>query len=261
MTTNLIFYLLSFNFLLASACEPSKNTQIQEVVQNNGLPNDSISKDELLGKIDQSKHPDFVVIERKYTNKDNIYLRKEAYDAFLQMYEAAKKDGITLTIVSATRNFNYQKKIWEDKWSGQVLVQGKNLAQTIPNDSLRARTILLYSSMPGTSRHHWGTDIDLNDLNDAYFTNGYGKKVYDWLVKNAHRFGYCQTYTVKGKNRPEGYEEEKWHWSYTPIASKMLKVYSEQITDADIQGFLGASSASKIQVVKNYVQGVNPDCK
>lgn len=261
MTTNLIFYLLSFNFLFTSSCESKKNLQEQVVIENTTLPKDSISKDELLGKIDQSKHPDFVVIDRKYTNKDNIYLRKEAYDAFLQMYEAAKKDGITLTIISATRNFNYQKKIWEDKWSGNVLVQGNDLSKTILNDSARAKTILLYSAMPGTSRHHWGTDIDLNDLNDAYFTNGHGKKVYDWLVKNAGRFGYCQTYTKKGSERPEGYEEEKWHWSYTPISSRMLKAYVEQITDADIQGFLGASSAVKIQVVKNYVQGVNPACK
>src|SRR5690606_18777562 len=180
MTTNLIFYLLSFNFLLTSSCEPTKKIQTQEVVENARHPQDTISKEELLGKIDQSNHPDFVVIDRKYTNKDQIYLRKEAYEAFLQMYEAAKKDGITLTIVSATRNFNYQKKIWEDKWSGKVLVQGNDLSKTIQNDSLRSKTILLYSAMPGTSRHHWGTDIDLNDLNDAYFTNGYGKKVYDW---------------------------------------------------------------------------------
>ncbi len=224
-------------------------------------PKDSISKDELLGNIEQSKHSDFVVIDRKYTTKDNIYLRKEAYESFVRMYDAAKKDGITLTIVSATRNFNYQKKIWEDKWTGKVLVKGQDLSKTITNDSLRARTILLYSSMPGTSRHHWGTDIDINDLNDAYFTTGKGKKEYDWLVKNAPSFGYCQTYTQKGKDRPDGYEEEKWHWSYMPIASKMLKAYQTQITDKDIQGFLGATSATKIQVVKNYVQGVNSACK
>lgn len=265
MTANLILYLLSFNFLFTSSCNNmDSNAQNTILVQTEAkiiAPKDTFTKAELIGDFDQSKHSDFVVIERKYSNKDNIYLRKEAYEAFLRMHHAAKKDGVSLIIVSATRNFNYQKKIWEDKWSGRVAVRNQNLAQTIKDDSLRARTILLYSSMPGTSRHHWGTDIDINNLNDAYFLSGQGKKEYDWLVKNAATYGFCQTYTKKGADRPDGYEEEKWHWSYTPISAPMLKAYQEKVTYQDIKGFLGAESAAKIEVIKNYVLGVNSECK
>ncbi|MFM9004881.1 MAG: D-alanyl-D-alanine carboxypeptidase family protein [Flavobacteriales bacterium] len=42
-----------------------------------------------------------------------------------------------------------------------------------------------FSSMPGTSRHHWGTDIDLNSVEPSYFLSGKGLLIYQWL--SAHR--------------------------------------------------------------------------
>ena len=81
----------------------------------------------------------------------------------------------------------------------------------VPEPVERARMILTYSSMPGTSRHHWGTDMDLNKDNNGYFATGEGLKVYEWLQAHAHEYGFCQPYTPKGPNRPEGYNEEKWH--------------------------------------------------
>ncbi len=64
--------------------------------------------------------------------------------------------------------------------------------------------------MPG-ARHHWGTDFDLNALNNAYFNTKDGKRIYDWLTQHAAEFGFCQPYTAKGgpDGRPIGYEEEK----------------------------------------------------
>ncbi|NJK84501.1 MAG: M15 family metallopeptidase [Saprospiraceae bacterium] len=52
----------------------------------------------------------------------------------------------------------------------------KTAAATTPNPQERALKILKYSSMPGTSRHHWGTDIDLNSFSNSYFEQGEGKK-------------------------------------------------------------------------------------
>ena len=49
--------------------------------------------------------------------------------------------------------------------------------------------------MPSTSRHHWGTDIDLNSLNNSYFSSGKGLKEYDWLTTNANHYGFYQVYT------------------------------------------------------------------
>jgi D-alanyl-D-alanine carboxypeptidase len=106
-----------------------------------------------------------------------LYLRKETYEAFLKMHAAAKADGIQLVVRSATRNFNYQKRIWEGKWNGQRKIAGnQNAAKAYPDPVQRALKILEYSSMPGSSRHHWGTDLDLNAFNNEWFEKGIGKK-------------------------------------------------------------------------------------
>lgn len=207
----------------------------------------SISKDDLLGKLDPAKHADFIRIEKTYTSKDNIYLRKEVYASFQKMYDAALKDGVKLTIISATRNFNAQKAIWEKKW-----VRPQYAGKT---DEEKVADIMKYSSMPGTSRHHWGTDIDLNSLENTYFTSGQGKKIYDWLVAHAAEYGFYQTYTTKSNGRT-GYEEEKWHWSYKPLANQFLAEYKKQISYADLTGFSGSGVAEKLKVIEIYVNGI-----
>ncbi|OHD57671.1 MAG: hypothetical protein A2Y33_06360 [Spirochaetes bacterium GWF1_51_8] len=218
------------------------------------------SKDELLGKINPKKNGAFMKIESKYTSKTDIYMRADAYASFVKMAAAAKKDGIELTIVSAFRSFADQKGIWELKWNGGKTVAGKNLAKEVADPVERAKYILLFSSMPGTSRHHWGTDIDLNSLENSYFADGQGKKVYDWLVKHAAEYGYYQPYTPKPETRTDGYEEEKWHWSYLPAAKPMLSAYMKEIGYSDLNGFLGWETAAKIKVIEKYVMGINKSC-
>jgi zinc D-Ala-D-Ala carboxypeptidase len=112
--------------------------------------------------------------------------------------------------------------------------------------------------MPGTSRHHWGTDFDINSLSPAFFNKGTGKKAYEWLTAHAADYGFAQPYTA-GRNK--GYNEEKWHWSYTPLSRTMTQNYAQLITNQDITGFEGSASAPEIDMLNNYVLGVNELCK
>lgn len=212
----------------------------------------------LLGKFNPSADTTFVEIPSAYANKAGMYMNRLAFEAFKKMYEAARKEGLNLKIISATRNFDYQKGIWERKWTGKTLVGGKNIS-SMPADE-RALMILRYSSMPGTSRHHWGTDIDLNDLNNSYFEKGEGFKIYQWMLKNAATYGFCQPYSAKGEARPHGYEEEKWHWSYMPISRELTDAYKKQVSSDMITGFKGAETAQDIEVIKKYVLGISADC-
>lgn len=216
--------------------------------------------DYIMGKFDPAKHPDFVTIEARHASEAGMRLRSDAYEAFKKMAAAAAKEGIVLKIISATRPFNRQKSIWEQKWNGQRLVNGGDLSKTTPDHTKRALTILEYSSMPGTSRHHWGTDIDLNNLSNAHFATGAGKKMYEWLAANAAEYGYCQPYTPHGPERPHGYNEEKWHWSYMPISAKLTELARQQLKNDMISGFDGAATAPKIDVVNKYVLGINKAC-
>ncbi len=250
-----MYNLLIFTFFIVFSGQPQPNL----LPMHNG--NEEITNDSLIayltGHFEPSEHPEFLVIPSHLASRSNLYLRKEALDAYLKMYEAARAEGIYFKILSATRNFDYQKGIWEAKWTGKrLLSNGENARTTYSKAEDRALKILEYSSMPGTSRHHWGTDIDLNAFNNAYFERGKGKRELEWLEKNGPRFGFYRPYTTKGNTRPTGYEEERWHWSYYPIAAKLTEAASELLKDEDIAGFQGAEAAAKIEVVKRYVLGV-----
>lgn len=257
--------------------EPKTSTQLPHqaeqasamlVAQDASIPNitkDTIVKksftaDYIMGKINPQNHPDFKELSTKHASAKGMYLRKDAYAAFIKMFDAAQKDGIKLVIRSATRPFNHQKRIWEGKWTGARLVKGRNLSKTTADHNDRALKILEYSSMPGTSRHHWGTDMDFNAFVNSYFEKGQGKKEYDWLIANAPTYGFCQPYTSKKEGRT-GYEEEKWHWSYLPISTQLTDTAADILKDSMITGFKGSHTASDIEVVKNYVLGINGACR
>lgn len=205
----------------------------------------------LMGKISFQNDTNFVPV-LKYTQKGGIYLRKEAYEHFVIMADSAKKAGIYLNIISAGREFNHQKYIWENKWNDKY--------SYITQPVARAKEILNYSAMPGSSRHHWGTEVDINALNNAYFSTGDGKKLYDWMLNNASRFGFCQVYNNKNDRDFKGYNEERWHWSYLPLSNQMLDDYLKQINYSLINGFKGSETAEELEIINNYVKALNSSC-
>lgn len=215
----------------------------------------------LLGKVDPASDTQFVAVEIKYASRSGMYMHREAYEAFVKMHAAAAADGVNLVIVSAMRTYNHQRRIWNDKWNGRQMLEGNISATSITDPVERAREILRFSAMPGTSRHHWGTDIDLNSLVNSYFESGQGKRVYEWLQQNAARFGFCQPYTAHGNNRQGGYEEEKWHWSYMPVSKKYLRAFKESVKYEQITDFDGWETAREIDVIVRYVLDVNGSCK
>ncbi len=252
----------------ATKAEPLKTTAAPaaqepaepEKVAVEAPPADEFTTDYLMGKFEPAQHPAFVLLDQKHASRNDMYLRKDVYEAFVSMYEAAKQDGIKLLIISATRNFERQKQIWEAKWTGAQLAGGENIAKTISDPEKRALKILEYSSMPGSSRHHWGTDLDLNNLNEAHFQTPEGRKMYEWLRAHAAEYGFCQPYSPQGKDRPTGYHEEKWHWSYMPVSKILTEQARKSLKDDMIEGFKGAETAKGIGIVKNYVLGINREC-
>jgi len=225
-------------------------------------PIDTTELKYLMGKFNPKQDPNFVAVLPVHADQAGRYIRKEAYDAFIKMYEAAKADGIHLIIKSATRNFDYQKGIWERKWTGQTkLSSGEDASKAYIAATDRATNILKYSSMPGTSRHHWGTDIDLNNFNNAWFEKGEGLKLFTWLEAHASTYGFCRPYTAKDNARPDGYNEEKWHWSYMPVSQKLTDLAEAVMEDEMLQGFMGSEVAPELDVVRKYVLGVNHGCR
>lgn len=220
-----------------------------------------VDKSHLLGQFRAEEHASFGPVPADFADETGYYLELETLHAFLRMADAAAQDDINLTIVSATRNFERQKQIWENKWFGRTLTNGLNLAELNISDIEKAQRILRYSAMPGTSRHHWGTDFDLNSVEPEYFVEGYGLKVHQWLEQHAHQYGFWKPYTSKGVDRLNGYEDEPWHWTYLPVSAGLLNQYLQEIKYADLSGFAGAALAESLLIIPHFVVGVTPECK
>ena len=86
--------------------------------------------------------------------------------AFNDMQVAAAYEGFNLQAASSWRSFERQLAIWNGKWRGErPLLDADNqpLDALQLDDMERLHAILRWSALPGTSRHHWGTDLDIYD--------------------------------------------------------------------------------------------------
>ena len=218
----------------------------------------------LTGRFQPESHPGFVRVDRLGIKSARVfYIRKDAGEALRRMHRAFQQahPRVRFEIVSATRNFDSQRSIWDGKWSGSIKVNGKSLARTVPDPLARGRLILRYSSMPGTSRHHWGTDVDITSLENAYFEKGPGRLLFDWLEQNAAQYGFCRPYTA---GRATGYQEERWHWSYRPVSARLLAEWSrlfgrDPAVSLRFARFLGSDAVRQLAPV--YAQSVSEACR
>ena len=205
---------------------------------------------ELMGQVKPASDSAFSELPEGMASRRGLFLRNEACEAFKRMHEAALKDGIVLTALSATRSFNHQASIWNRKW---------NRPQSMGMAPLeRAKHILLFSSMPGSSRHHWGTDVDIHSLDPEAFESGTGAAILGWLRTHGEEHGFVEVYT-NDSNRT-GYQPEAWHWSYAPLARPYLHALNEaqQAGDLpDFSGFEGAELADSLHIVRDYINGIN----
>ncbi len=257
----LLAVLTLWTLVWLSSCKESKETKDVSTREQKPPP-DWLSKSYLMGRFDPHAHPLFDTLPNWLSSKEDLVLRREALNALLKMIKDLQKEGLTITVHSATRNFDYQRRIWERKWYELVQERFPTKNSLSFEDSMTiARTILRWSSMPGTSRHHWGTEIDINSFDNSYFETGEGQRLYQWLRIHAPSYGFCQPYTAKDSTRPYGYEEERWHWSYMPLSQLCTQWYADSVYARDIRGFVGDNMVDTLQIIRKYVLGIAPNCR
>lgn len=163
-------------------------------------------------------------------------LERQTLAAFLAMTERAQQDGIELAICSGYRDFDRQLAIFNAKALGKrALLDKDSIAVNIEtmDDKELLDAILIWSALPGTSRHHWGTDIDLYDasrtdksslqlISAEYEQGGPCHKLSQWLDEHAHEFGFFRPFQ-SGKS---GVSPEPWHYSYFPVSQKLLSEFN-----------------------------------
>ncbi|MCH1433801.1 MAG: M15 family metallopeptidase, partial [Flavobacteriaceae bacterium] len=158
--------------------------------------------------------------------KETVPLAKKVGKAFEKMRKAAKKEGVVLEIVSGYRSYDRQKAIWNRKY------KANETAGLSPEQNIKK--IIEYSTLPGTSRHHWGTDVDIVDgskpkvgdvlVAEKFHNKGPYIQLKKWMDQHAKKFGFYLPYT-QNPNR-KGFYYEPWHYSYAPLSISLLKSYT-----------------------------------
>lgn len=174
-------------------------------------------------------------------------LHVHAVAPFLNLRRAARADGFDLMPVSGFRDFDRQLAIWNGKFSGmRPLLDGAG--QVIDASLLappqRVDAILRWSALPGASRHHWGTDVDLIDGNaiapgyrvllsaEEYADSGPFAPLAAWLAEHAGRFGFFRPF----RGVLSGVEAEPWHFSFAPVAEIARRALTPRVLEAALSG-------------------------
>lgn len=159
-----------------------------------------------------------------------VLLHPSVVPAVLALERACAAQGFQLGIASAHRSFERQLHIWNGKAAGQRPLlgsQGEPLVRAELTDQETLWAILRWSAVPGGSRHHWGTDLDVFDarcqaqgyqvqLTQAEAEAGgvfadFHTWLSDYLQANP---GFFRPYVT-----PEGgVAPEPWHLSWAPVA-------------------------------------------
>ncbi len=156
-------------------------------------------------------------------NKDTLSLRPESYEALKRLGAAAKKDGVTLTVSSSYRSYEYQKNLF-NYW---VKVDGLEEAE---RESARA----------GTSQHQLGMAVDFAPVDDAFADTVPGK----WVYANAAKYGWSLSFP-HGYEDVTGYRWESWHFRYIGVlACEFQKKWFSDVQQFMIE-FLDAWKRSK----------------
>ncbi len=198
-------------------------------------------------------------------------LQPAAAAAFLQLRQAAASAGLDLIPLSSFRDFEHQCRIWNGKFSGARPLQdrdGQRLDVSQLSEEQIVRAILHWSAVPGASRHHWGTDIDVIDqaalppgqrpqLEPAeYAAGGVFARLDQWLSENCSRSGFFRPYDLDRG----GVQPEPWHLSYAPLAHPALAALTPTVLAAAVEAAELAGQATLRrwlpQIHAQYVQAV-----
>jgi LAS superfamily LD-carboxypeptidase LdcB len=172
--------------------------------------------------------------------------------SLLAMRDAAARDDIDLVPVSSFRDFDRQVELWNRKWRGERPLYdraGRLLEHAKLREPELLDAILCWSAVPGGSRHHWGTDLDVIDaaampagyqvqlLPAEYAPDGVFARLTSWLDDNMKRFGFHRPYA----SDRGGAGIEPGHLSYAPVASAAIEalplpVLKRAIADSELAG-------------------------
>ncbi|MBE2893979.1 M15 family metallopeptidase [Spirabiliibacterium falconis] len=168
-------------------------------------------------------------------------LHYDTVSAFQSLQQSAVKAGFDLQPASSFRDFERQRLIWNRKMCGERKVHDDNgtaLDFTHCDEWQKIQAILRWSAMPGASRHHWGSDIDIYDptrlpVNQAlqlepweYQKQGYFYELSCWLQEALPHFDFYLPFSSL-VHKEIGHEP--WHISHRAVADRAFSLFSPDV--------------------------------
>lgn len=203
-----------------------------------------LSAEQLTGRV-RSHVLDVRDVPRDTHHAAGCILHPDTAAAFRELRAAAAQSDIDLVAVSSFRSFQQQLTIWNEKFHGRrpLLDQdGRALDVGVMTEEQIMRAILLWSALPGASRHHWGTDMDVIDraalahgqrpqlIPQEYSPQGIFSRLGAWLPRHCEDFGFFLPYDRdRGGVRPE-----PWHLSFAPVSGAALPALTVAVLAAAI---------------------------
>ena len=161
------------------------------------------------------------------------FLHHDVVTAYRALIEKAAEEGIGLRMASGFRSFDRQLVIWNAKARGERPVvdsEGKPLAIATLSERKQVFAILRWSALPGASRHHWGSDVDIWDsaavsddyqlqlTPDEYAVGGSFEHCARWLDALISS-GNTEFFRPYKGSQEGGVAAEPWHLSFRPLAT------------------------------------------
>lgn len=182
------------------------------------------------------------VVSLYSASSKNHFLHMDVVKPFQELQKSAGRAGFNLQPVSCFQDFQRQQTIWNSKFQGLRKVHddfGNPLDLTTFSEWEKCQAILRWSALPGGSRHHWGTEIDIFDPNLLpknqklllepweYEKSGYFFELMCWLQDNLADFDFYFPFLTSSSQFSIG--REPWHISYLPIASQANNRFNQEI--------------------------------
>ncbi len=176
-------------------------------------------------------------------------VHREVVAPFRELQREAQGAGFDLQILSGFRSFARQLAIWNDKATGKRPVLDSH-AVPLDIDRLSQRrlvfAILRWSALPGASRHHWGTDVDVYDatatpegyeielIPEEVNPGGMFGPLHAWLDERIATGDACGFFRPYSEDR-HGVAPERWHLSYAPVSATYLERLTADVLRATIE--------------------------
>ena len=146
-----------------------------------------------------------------------------------QSHSVQNRLPLRLNIVSHARGFQQQSGIARRALARQALFRVANTDQEITQAIL---SVMQTISLPGFSRHHWGTEVDVvSATRSDWVGSGRFVPLIPFLRNEARRFGFFHPYSGQRPNSTlPHYQNEPWHLSHWVIANVLQQEWATRIS-------------------------------